>query len=79
MEIDYNFFALCVLSQNEVVQSVPQSTGTWMNYTWDNWDQLLFHERLKKSYDIMQARKKWIPKAFVSVFHSLRDHALRRL
>jgi len=41
-------------SQNEVVQSVPQSTGTWMNYTWDNWDQLLFHERLKKSYDIMQ-------------------------
>ncbi|MFJ8236156.1 hypothetical protein ACIQ34_10460 [Ureibacillus sp. NPDC094379] len=41
-------------SQKEVVQSVPQSTGSWMNYSWDNWDEPLYHERLKKSYDIMQ-------------------------
>jgi hypothetical protein len=41
-------------SQKEIEQRVPSSNGTWMNYTWDNWEQPMYHERLKKSYDILQ-------------------------
>ena len=41
-------------SQNEIVQSVPNFNETWMHYTWDHWEEPIYHERLKKSYDILQ-------------------------
>jgi hypothetical protein len=41
-------------SQKEIKQRVPSTNGTWMNYTWDYWEQSRYHERLKKSYDILQ-------------------------
>ncbi|WP_053362434.1 hypothetical protein [Bacillus sp. FJAT-27251] len=35
--------------QNEIVQRIP-----WMSYSWENWDQPIYHERLKSSYEILQ-------------------------
>ena len=41
-------------SQKESIQSVPNINGTWMHYTWDNWEEPSYHERLKKSYYILK-------------------------
>ncbi|WP_338449964.1 hypothetical protein R4Z09_28110 [Niallia oryzisoli] len=35
--------------EKEIVQQVP-----WMQFTWDNWQEPIYHERLKKSYDVMK-------------------------
>ena len=41
-------------NQKESIQSVPNINGTWMHYTWDNWEEPIYHERLKKSYYILK-------------------------
>lgn len=41
--------------KQEMEQRVPAVSGSWMEYTWDNWDEPIYHERLKKSYGILQA------------------------
>ncbi|KAA9032424.1 hypothetical protein [Niallia endozanthoxylica] len=39
--------------EKEMVQRVP-SQSAWMSYTWENWDEPVYHERLKKSYEVMK-------------------------
>ncbi|GHH98054.1 hypothetical protein [Neobacillus kokaensis] len=41
-------------AKKELVQRLPNTKGGWMHYTWDNWQQPIYHERLKKSYGIMK-------------------------
>jgi hypothetical protein len=36
--------------QKEIVQRVPENNGEWMHYTWETWEEPLYHERLKESY-----------------------------
>jgi len=53
--IDFIFAKIVVSSKNkEAVQQIPSAKGDWIEYTWDNWDQPIYHERLKKSYDYLQ-------------------------
>ncbi|MED4455281.1 hypothetical protein [Metabacillus fastidiosus] len=44
--------------KNSVEDSAPkaqdQRINNWLHYSWDNWDEPEYHERLKKSYEIMQ-------------------------
>jgi hypothetical protein len=35
-------------------QRVPSASRSWMNYTWETWDEPVYYERLKKSYYILQ-------------------------
>jgi hypothetical protein len=40
--------------QKEVMQRVPEKNGQWMNYTWETWEDPIYHERLKESYHILK-------------------------
>jgi hypothetical protein len=53
--IDSISAAILVLdTKNELIQRLPSTKGDWMHYTWGNWDKPVYHERLKKSYDILK-------------------------
>ena len=39
-------------SQQQLTQRVP--AANWMTYTWEDWDEPIYFERLKKSYYILQ-------------------------
>ncbi|MEC2078595.1 hypothetical protein P9F21_21710, partial [Metabacillus fastidiosus] len=49
---------IVVNDKNSVEDSAPkaqdQRMNNWLHYSWDNWDEPEYHERLKKSYEIMQ-------------------------
>ncbi|WP_153730284.1 hypothetical protein [Sporosarcina obsidiansis] len=55
---DIGIGALFVDNDGEVLDTFPQQSGSKISalkrYTWDNWDQPLYEERLKQSYYIMQ-------------------------
>ncbi|WP_394237035.1 hypothetical protein [Niallia oryzisoli] len=40
--------------QQGIQQRVPNTESTWLQYTWDNWNEPVYHERLKKGYDVMK-------------------------
>lgn len=52
--IESIFAAVIVSNKNELEQRVPTASGEWIQYTWENWEKPIFHERLKKSYDILR-------------------------
>ncbi|HZH58667.1 MAG TPA: hypothetical protein VEY70_03625, partial [Metabacillus sp.] len=39
--------------EQTLVELLP-SKGEWVTYTWDNWEEPVYHERLKKSYYYLQ-------------------------
>jgi hypothetical protein len=41
-------------TKKELIQRLPSTNGDWIRYSWDNWDKPVYHERLKKSYDILK-------------------------
>ncbi|MCM3161098.1 hypothetical protein [Metabacillus litoralis] len=55
-EIIQSLFAKVVVTNKdqEPVQMVPSLEGDWIQYSWDNWDEPTYHERLKKSYNYLQ-------------------------
>ncbi|MCT2534889.1 hypothetical protein NC661_03880 [Aquibacillus koreensis] len=41
-------------ANNKVMQKVPATDGEWIEYSWSNWQEPTYHERLKKSYGILR-------------------------
>lgn len=58
-EIEANFHGTDALSGYQIEEiyagvSTAKQSVEMESYTWDNWEQVVYHERLKQSYDILK-------------------------